>query len=516
LESEDVYASNPPIKYGNTIAGAVEIKTNSLLDKNETKVSLGVANMGGFLSKSVSKNSFVQFYTNYQFSDLYLPLNRKNSDFLKNFSSIDAGVNFRSNVNEKISLNIYSYMLKEKFSSEYSLLNFQGLLNSNGIRNFNILNLEYSKERLHSKLNFGATFMKTSFDFANLSNTKHERQYYLSFDNQISLFPNSYLQFGMADDYSYYSFDNTIPKNTVAIYPENETYTYKYDIKNHNIEAYSYLKLYFWHNSSLGLGLRKNIPVEKQSSYISYQGNIKLIFNNYNSVLLSAGLYNAYLSPDGAIFDFRKIKSSQVAMDYIFSKQNLSLSLSGYLKRDLFPVFYYEINNVKETEVNMWGVESSFDYNVQNVKLSGSYVILNSNSSFEKITFKSSNSLKYLIRSSFTYMSVKYINLSVAGTFHPGLLYTPIIGAEYKADINNYIPAWGHINENKHPSYMTFDLAASKLFTLKDANIVTYLTITNLFDKENIQAITYSKSYNPIEYKSFMKRLFYLGLTVSF
>ena len=91
FESEDVYASNPPLQYGNTIAGAVEIKTNSTLDVEETKISIGLANVGAFISERINENNFIQAYVNRQFSNLYLGANKKKSEFLKHFSSFDAG-----------------------------------------------------------------------------------------------------------------------------------------------------------------------------------------------------------------------------------------------------------------------------------------------------------------------------------------------------------------------------------------------------------------------------------------
>ena len=291
---------------------------------------MGLANIGGILSKQIDKRNFIQAYSNYQFSDWYLGLNRKNSEFLKCFSSIDAEINFRSNISDDVNLNMYSYILKENFTSEYSLLNYIGLLNSDGIRNFNIMNIDFLKRSIYSKINMGASFAKSLFNFGNLNNSKYEKQYYLSIDNQIKLSSNFQLQLGIADDYSYYSFDNTVPRNTMAIYPDNQTITYKYNIDNHNLETYSYFKLYFWNNSSFGVGLRKNIPIKKQKNYISYQTNLKLVLDKSNSILLSAGQYNAYLSPDGIIYDFERIKATQVALDYIFSKNNLSLSLSNY------------------------------------------------------------------------------------------------------------------------------------------------------------------------------------------
>ena len=63
-----VYASNPPLTYGNTSAGLVEIQTNKELTANQLQLSASLASTGVFLSQQLKKEvSFIQVYGNYQF-----------------------------------------------------------------------------------------------------------------------------------------------------------------------------------------------------------------------------------------------------------------------------------------------------------------------------------------------------------------------------------------------------------------------------------------------------------------
>lgn len=46
-----VYAGNPPLTIGNSIAGAIEIETPEHITRNDLKLSLSLANAGILISK---------------------------------------------------------------------------------------------------------------------------------------------------------------------------------------------------------------------------------------------------------------------------------------------------------------------------------------------------------------------------------------------------------------------------------------------------------------------------------
>ena len=51
IDNQYVYASNPPLTYGNTSAGLVEIQTIKKLELNQLQLSTGLANTGFFISQ---------------------------------------------------------------------------------------------------------------------------------------------------------------------------------------------------------------------------------------------------------------------------------------------------------------------------------------------------------------------------------------------------------------------------------------------------------------------------------
>ncbi|CEN38647.1 conserved hypothetical protein [Capnocytophaga canimorsus] len=93
IDKQYVYSSNPPLNFGNSSAGLVEIETNTQKISEFTQVSLALSNIGLMRNQKLGKNNFTQIYANYQFSDAIIGLNRKSLDQLQHFSTFDLGAN---------------------------------------------------------------------------------------------------------------------------------------------------------------------------------------------------------------------------------------------------------------------------------------------------------------------------------------------------------------------------------------------------------------------------------------
>ncbi len=70
IDKQYVYASNPPLTYGNSSAGLVEIQTLRRLPQNQQQFSLSLSSEGFFLSQQLQKKEetesflfkFLRFY----------------------------------------------------------------------------------------------------------------------------------------------------------------------------------------------------------------------------------------------------------------------------------------------------------------------------------------------------------------------------------------------------------------------------------------------------------------------
>lgn len=120
-----VYAGNPPLTIGNSIAGAIEIETPEHITRNDLKLSLSLANAGILISKKISDKNFLQLYANHQFSAPYLWLNHTNTDFLKRFNTTDGGVNLHLQLTPRLKFNLYEYAIDEYYRADTEQYNYK-------------------------------------------------------------------------------------------------------------------------------------------------------------------------------------------------------------------------------------------------------------------------------------------------------------------------------------------------------------------------------------------------------
>ncbi len=296
IEEQNVYASNPPLVYGNATAGLVEIGTIKKLPARETAFSVSLANIGLLHSQPINKKSFLQIYGNYQFSQPYLWVNANNKDINK-FSSEDVGLNFHTDLFKKLSINLYSYFINEKYLANDYSYTFSGTVDAGKKRNFNILNIKYKLGKGFISINNGTDFSNEDFRFGNILSRQKTHYVYSNFDFKYYFTPSWNLQSGFSHEYTKQYYQSQFPQYYFAVKPENPTYYFENDVSNNNFEFYLYNRVHIFDELILGVGVRKNIPVKDQSGYWSYQMNIKYLFNEYNSVLASLGEYNGYAIP---------------------------------------------------------------------------------------------------------------------------------------------------------------------------------------------------------------------------
>jgi hypothetical protein len=515
IEEQLVYAGNPPLKYGNSIAGLVEIKTIKELKKaKELKLSASLANAGLLYSQKINNKSFYQVYGNHQFSSPYLGVNKKNSSYIKDFSNSDIGLNFHQQLSNKLSANIYSYAIMEKFNADNFMYNYLGNMFATAKRNFNIVNIEHQDSFFSFSFNNGTNFSTSNFEFGNIANQQKERQIYTSIDSKIIISPNVSFQTGISHDYSKEIFSNTLPYYRYAIFPSDTTYSFINNTHNHNVEVYSYGKMILG-NFIWGIGLRKNIPVDNQNNYLSYQTNLKYNINTNHAFILSGGKYNGYSIPNYIIESFHLVSSDQLAIEYLHHTNQYNINFSLYTKREKQPVYYPELGEQIQTNLKISGAEFSLDFSLDKFYFFGSYVWLYSKFNNGSGWFKSYNDMNYFLRSSISYLNDKWINASINFTFHPGLYYTPVSMAKYNDNANNYEPQYNELNSAQYKNYSSIDLTLNKIISYHNCNIVVFTTLSNLLNTHNEEKIMYNYDYSLTSYWLYQKRLLYFGVTIS-
>jgi hypothetical protein len=109
------------------------------------------------------------------------------------------------------------------------------------------------------------------------------------------------------------------------------------------------------------------------------------------------------------------------------------------------------------------------------------------------------------------------VNLGVRFSYATGLPHTPLLGREWDAENETYVPNWGVPFSSRFPSYQRMDLNGSKSFIFQNRMLIFYFGITNLLNRKNILHYEYSSDYSARNNSySIFGRSIFLGIYVPF
>lgn len=272
ISEQYVYSSNPPLTYGNTSAGLVEINTIKRLNYNQLQLSTSLANMGFFLSHRIKKNrTFIQVYGNYQFSDAFVNIQKNYQPNIKNFYTKDIGINFHAQMGKNSEFNSYNYYIYETFNGFSDRFNYRGDVYTSNKRYFTVNNFKYYKWKGVLSINNAASFSKQNIIYGNIDHNPKIYQVYSSIDYRQQLHDNMNLQFGVSYDYHQNKYCDSISSYFYTVSPNSPNFYFETSISNNIFEAYIYAKWDVYKNLLLSSGLRTNIPFDDQNLYLSSQ-----------------------------------------------------------------------------------------------------------------------------------------------------------------------------------------------------------------------------------------------------
>lgn len=514
----NIYASNPPLIYGNSTAGLVEIETTKELANNQTQLAVSLANIGLLHSLRLNKKSFIQLYGNYQFSKPYIFINKKNIANLDNFTSKDFGVNLHVKANKKLSLNLYSYFIDENYSAQENMYAYYGDMLAGKKRNFNILNIKYKTDKTVFSYSNGTNFSVTEYTFGNINSKQTDRQLYNSIDAKHFINESVYIQAGISSDYTKIDFSSQFPYFYYAVSPNDSSYKFDNKINNHNIEAFLYGRWKVSRKITFGGGIRKNIPDSKrQRSFLSFQSSLRYTINKNHSMLLSGGKYCGYSVPLFYIQEFTPIISKQFSLEYRYNTAWLQLGSSLYFKDEIYSHYYSDIGKIQKTNKHIKGLEFFGEKTIDKLRFCLSYTYLHSMINRDGKWHKATNKMDYLLKFSTTYSNLKYGTIGLSFMTRPGHYYTPIVGALKNNEVDAYEPVSGKYNTEQYSGYSSLDFSYNKLFKHKNNHIVCFINIRNILNKNNTKSVVYNSDYSLVNsYQYYQKRLFYCGVQFYF
>ncbi len=513
IEKQYVYASNPPLTFGNTSAGLVEVETRRELPFNSLLLSVGLAATGFMLNQKLNKKSFLHTYGNYQFSDAFTGIQKESTSNIKSFGMKDLGFNFHSNLSEKLEINSFSYFIDENFDGKnIERLTYKGDSESSRKRFFTINNLKYYTKRGTWQLNQGASIDKTNSKYGNSNYNTNYKNFFTSLNYKWFLLDGIDIQFGASHDYHHHIFEDTVPAFFYANAPTSPSFDREINIKNNIVEGYAYM---FWKiNNQWGFSsaLRRNLPTSGQESYLSSQMSIKYKPNYKHYFLLSGGKYHSYSVPNSFATSYNLLKSFQLALDYNFEHKNTVLKAATYFKKDTGTQNRDAL--LTFDEVSTFGIEFFIEQRfLKTFKFTFANSFIDQEQVINDIGYPGNFDLNYLLKIILEYRNKKNLSIALNYFGRPGTYYTPIIGSNNPSKTQFYEPIFSeNLYSEQYGNYSNFSFNISKVLFLEKSRFVFYAALNNIFNQKNQRSDQYNEDYSIRHFENYNLRTFYCGM----
>jgi hypothetical protein len=510
IKTESIYPSNPPLVYGNTSAGMIDIETEDELEGNNFQVSASLATIGLCLSKKIKEKSFFQLYGNLAFSEGFLSVNPSANKNLKSFRSDDFGFNYHCKISGNVSLNLYNYFVSESSNVLINIYSWQDNAKATTLRDFTILNIKYQKFKSQLGINLGSNFSQSHFSFGNMISANKQNQFYSSVNYKYLIADNLSIQAGLSNEFQNYNFDDEIPVFYYALSPASRSYQVDTVLKFDLPEAYLYLRWKPVSKVIWGVGIRKNLySTQTVESFLSLQTNLRYNLNKNHSLLFTAGKYNSVLEPTYYKKEIKKLSSTQYSLEYFYETKKTILNLAAYYKLE-------SGDTIEKKRIK--GFEIYYEqYLLQHLKVSISNTLLGSEIYSQQQIYNADNSAGYYLVATCSYLNNKYINISLSWSNHEGKPYTRIAGSTYNSEAGFYQPLFNEsLNTEKFNNYNSFNLSMSKILGYNSNSLIVFFSVQNLFNNSNQKGMTYSRDYKELTYEYYQKRSIYFGCMLKF
>ncbi len=514
LERQDLYASNPPLTYGNAAAGLVDIQTNRSRPSNSWRAAISMANLGIFRNQQLPGEGFAQIYGNWQFSNLFTGIHPRSLDNLQSFGALDLGAHLYLPIGKSWTLQTLSYGIRESYEVNTRLSGQEELVSGARDRTFHVVSLRRKGKKDVLSVNVGQDLSQSDTNLGALDADRLRHQSYYAVEYKRYATRNLSWQMGANVDHWQETRQDVMPRYFFAF--EKGAPTIQVDTSLHRtlIEGHGYVKWDPVSQIHLSAGIRAGMaPGLADYPYLGMQASGRWDVFKDHSVLLSAGKYHSFL-PMGVRFQgFSMIQSRQVALDYQIRHRDAAWDIALFHKAERGP---QSNGGLVIDEAIVSGVELAWQQNM------GDYLALSLANTWlrQRIRFVA-DSEAYRGRQDFPFflkgaLSVRHPVLpvvTVTSIVRPGQVITPIVAGNFQPDIGRYAPVFpDEVHGERLPYYHNLSLALSRYIPLHRGSLVLFLNGNNLLNRRNPQERRYAADYSSFTYDMYSLRTLYAGL----
>ena len=514
IESQYVYGGNPPLTNGNTIAGLVEIQTSKISKVNQVQLSTSLGSVGGLLATNFKGDkSSMQVYYNHQFSDMFVGIQDRYFPNTKSFSADDAGVNFYQKIGEHMEWKSYHYLIHESYAGYHEDYTYRGDVDTQNARYFTVNSLRYFRDNMSLTLNNGYNYSDSEFNYGNIYSKNRNNQSFTSLNLKIHPYNKLELQLGTSFDYTQNKNRDTTPIYYYAQHPSHPKYASKSNLINKIFEGYVYVNYNLNDFISLSSGMRANIPIKDQKSYVSYQVGVSYSPNSRHSFILGGGKYHSYLSPTYYSKTYALLTSHQVSLDYRFRHKKTTVNAAAYYKREKGIQNSNTIYNILFNKTQTFGLELLLTQEfMKYFKLTLSNTFINQKMYLHEKRFHGQSDLNYFVKSIFEFNNPKLFSIALSYIGRPGTYYHKIIGSTFNEQLYVFEPIYSsELYSEQYKNYNRIDFMISKYMHFKKNALVVFCSVNNIFDIKNQAKDLYNNNYTEKHFDNYQRRCIYFG-----
>ncbi|MEL6673616.1 MAG: carboxypeptidase-like regulatory domain-containing protein [Bacteroidota bacterium] len=513
MEKQYVYASNPPLTFGNTSAGLVDIQLKREAKGQQFQASVGLSSLGLMLTQPLKgQENFVQAYSNYQFSEAFIRVNQANLPRLKDFDTQDAGLHLHLKVGEKTRFRSFNYGIKEGYAYLTHHASYEGNSEAGKRRFFSLNSLTHTHGRSILSLHQGWDVSDSEFSFGNLRSERQTQRWFASANHKWTPGEGLNFQYGFSWDRQALRGQDTFPTYYFARAPEAPASIQADERGLNNLEVYAVGKWDIRPELVAAAGVRKNVPLKDQSSYLSFQGSLAFDPAAEHHLLLSGGRYHSYATPSFFAPTFRLLSSEQIALDYQFTSEQANFSTAFFWKRekgDPAPDFFFPLDQTQ-----------SFGWEVAYQQFLGPYFQLNLSHLWlrQEVWFgeekaRGPRDFPFFPKASLSFNHPRWFSCSLVGMVRPGTAFTPITGGTWREDIGYFEPLYPtSLYGAQYTTYARLDASMSRYFRLGSNALIVFLNLGNVLNRPNQRTEIYSQDYTSFSYELYQLRTLYVGV----
>lgn len=503
-----VFPGNPPLEYGNTTSGLIAIKTAEDIPEEKVRTAtVSLASYGLLMSQKLNKKQAITVFSNYQPAAIIKAFNTEALNDIKDFNSVDLGLSYLNAINETTILKVFNYTLLEGYDFNYQTPTLTTTFEQRKKRNFTITNLRKKIGKSELSFNNNISFTKTQFNYADAN---IELNYFDGFASANYKYATTNLIFktGAAFDYREQHFDGTF---YIIDYAEGEGYPMASATNTTELirpEVYGFLTYFINDKWTLGSGLRKNLPVDNQSNFLSSQLSTKYNLNNNSSLTFAIGNYHRFDFPQNekAILN----ESKQVSIDYSYESNQVNFTASAFGKESITDGITSEVA----------GIELFVKSKIVN-KLTGqiSYSLIDGISQNSDGTeYPNKYDLDYFVRGNLEWRMNANWTANSTFSFRQGNFYQPLTSSTFDSNLGVYSPEYSSLtDQSRLPDYGIIDMSISRMIPVNEnLNIICFGSVNNILNKENIRTYRYNFDYSERSSSLFSQRTLYFGAVINF